>query len=184
VSPSILGPRRGRVVRGVPAFRARGTMRRRGGDGGCKEYGRHEGLLQQGRHEGWEQGVGGPRAVLRKAHRRREAHTGSREMEGQQEVGGGTHQWAKRWKGVAQWRVVVVSGRRRAGSTGSSMLFAGSVKMLPRRRRRPSPRASPLLPSSSFLLLLLGRGGGGRGKTPRRLGFFDDGRGGFLKRPR
>jgi hypothetical protein len=41
--PGFLGPQHGHAVRGAPASRARGTTRRRRGDGGCGKNKRRDG---------------------------------------------------------------------------------------------------------------------------------------------
>jgi hypothetical protein len=52
--PGFPGPRRGRAVHGARASRARGTMWRRRGDGGCGVRRRRDGLLHERRHESRE----------------------------------------------------------------------------------------------------------------------------------
>jgi hypothetical protein len=51
-SPGFPGPRRGRAVRGAPASRARGTTRRRRGDGGSGEKGGASGSCKKRWHGG------------------------------------------------------------------------------------------------------------------------------------
>jgi hypothetical protein len=175
--PGCPGPRRGRAVRGAPAFRARGTTAAAEGDGVRGSEQRRDGLLQ----EKWHGGRRG-RGILRfttEGSSAAKAHAGSTGKEGTAAViltGGAEGERAGAVAGRGR-RVVAVQGdpRRRCRRTGRRLGEAPAW-----RRPRAPPRAALLLLFLRSSLSSSGYGGGKEARVSRvwakRPGFIGGGR--------
>jgi hypothetical protein len=137
--PGCPGPRRGRAVRGAPAFRARSTTAAAEGRRRLRGARRRVGLLQKQMARRPE-GARIPTAVLRWVHRRPVAHAGSRGKKGTAAViltGGAEGERAGAVAGRGRRVVAVQEEPQRRWRRSGRRLGEAPV------RRRPPPRAAP-----------------------------------------